>query len=95
MVVGAPPQLAGAYKGYNIVDYNNQFYGVPQSMGPLDLSKKEDRGREGILVGKDRKEIEQLIDKAVQSQTKVKTSRVPRLVGSYKGYNIVGYEGQL
>lgn len=92
---GSPPRLVDSYKGYNIVDYNKQFYGVPQSMGTLDLSKKEDRGREGILVGKDRKEIEQLIDKAIKSQTKVKaTNLLPQLVGAYKGYNIVDYNNQ-
>ncbi len=92
--VGQPPHLAGAYKEYNIVDYNNSFYGVPQSTGPLDLSKKEDRGRKGILVGKDRRDVEYLIDKAIQSQIKVKAvDSSPHLAGSYQGYNIVDYKG--
>ncbi len=90
-----PPQLVGSYRGYNIVDYGKQFYGVAQSMGPLDLSRKEDRSRAGIVVSKNRNEIEQLIDKAIQSpRADNGANYAPQLVGSYRGYNIVDYGNQ-
>jgi hypothetical protein len=95
--VDQPPILVGSYQGYNIVDYRGQFYGVPQSLGPLDLSKEKDRGHKEIVVSKDRREIEKLIDKAIQSRPKVKVKAVdqpPILAGAYQGYNIVDYRGQ-
>jgi len=97
--VDQPPRLAGSYQGYNIVDYRGQFYGVPQSLGPLDLSKEEDRKHKEIIVSKDRKEIEKLIDKAIQSRPKAQpkekaADRSPKLIQSYKGYNIVEYNNR-
>ena len=50
--------LIGEYREYNIVNDRGRFYAVPQSHGPLNLSKEEDRNRVGILIAKERKEVE-------------------------------------
>ncbi|MBI3862749.1 MAG: B12-binding domain-containing radical SAM protein [Planctomycetia bacterium] len=40
-IVEAPavPQLVGSLEGYNIVEYEGWFYGIPQSLGNMELDK--------------------------------------------------------
>ena len=44
------PCLLGSVEGYNVVQIGTKFLAVPQSLGPLDLSREEDRARPGIIV---------------------------------------------
>ncbi|MBF0518748.1 MAG: hypothetical protein HQK92_03400 [Nitrospirae bacterium] len=84
------PKLVGDYHTYNIVKYRGQFWAIPQSMGYLDLSKEYIRNLKGILVGKNRREIETLID----NYTLIFSENEPqRLVGDYNNYKILKYKG--
>ena len=56
------PLLVGEYKGYNLVEYNNVSYGIPQSLGAADITKEKDRNRPGIIKAKKRSEVEDQID---------------------------------
>lgn len=46
----APPRLVGVDEDaqVNLVSYGRYLYRVPRALGPLDLSCREDRGRDGI-----------------------------------------------
>ncbi len=85
MAILLQPELVGSYKGYSIVDYHGLFYGVPQSLGPVDLTEKKNRSRQEFLAEEDRTELEKRIRKTISSP--------PELVGTYKGYGIVDYNG--
>lgn len=50
--VNALPRLVGSVSGYNIVLFEDIYYAVPQSHGPMDLSQLEPSAMpEGILAG--------------------------------------------
>ena len=46
-------RLEEGYRGYNIVRYLGRFWALPQTLGPLNLTREEDRTRPGILVAED------------------------------------------
>lgn len=54
--------LVGAYKGYNLVNYDHYVLAVPISLGPLDLRRSEDFGRSGILSAITEDELRKSID---------------------------------
>jgi radical SAM superfamily enzyme YgiQ (UPF0313 family) len=43
------PMLLGSLEGYNIVSYEGWVYGIPQSLGPIDLSETDVIGLEGVI----------------------------------------------
>ena len=90
------PVLVESIKNYNIVSYGHKFYGVPQSLGPLDLSKEADRNKEQIIVDNDINSIKAKIIQAIkknvaESQKQTISYPVPILLESYRKYNIVAY----
>jgi hypothetical protein len=48
--------------GYNIVAYNSRFFGLPQSLGPLDLEQEDPCQRPGVIIASDMQELETHID---------------------------------
>jgi len=73
MAILLQPELVGSYKGYSIVDYHGLFYGVPQSLGPVDLTEKKNRSRQEFLAEEDRTELEKRIRKVFLSGFQVST----------------------
>ena len=67
-----PPLLAPALVGnidqYNIVYYNGDYFGIPRSLGPLDLSKEGDRDKKEICTAKTKEELQRLIIKRIIGQ---------------------------
>jgi hypothetical protein len=59
------PDLVGSYKGYNLVNYNHLTYGIPISLGHIDLRKEEDRTRPGIIPAETLQQLKNLIDNTV------------------------------
>lgn len=95
-----PPKLVKRYKKYNMVRYEDFFYALPQSLGPLDLARTEDRVRPGILVGKNLEEVHRLINEAIAVKVSgqipaqaLDPAGPPMLVTEHRGYNIVFYAG--
>jgi hypothetical protein len=43
------PALLGAIKKYNIVSYEGWIYGIPQNLGPMDLSEIDIMEMEGVI----------------------------------------------
>lgn len=79
------PLLTTSYKGWNIVEYDHHFYAVSQALGPLDLTKEEERNRPEVLVAESHEEIERGVD------AKLAQEKIPILLDSYEGYNLVQY----
>ncbi len=55
-------ELVGSYKGYNILKGHKLFYAIPQSLGPWDLTKEEQRNHPMILSAETQKELEKKMD---------------------------------
>ena len=62
------PVLSGNIAHYNIVYYNGDYFGVPRSLGALDLSKESDRGKKEICTAKTKEELQRLIIKRIIGQ---------------------------
>ena len=58
------PVLVAEHWRYNIVYYNNVFYGIPQALGPMDLSIEANRARQGIVTGSSIEKAKRNIDKS-------------------------------
>ncbi len=56
------PVLLESRKSYNIVRIGDRVYGVPQSLGPMELDKQNINSIPEILVGETTKEVRDLID---------------------------------
>lgn len=56
------PQLVISYKDYNIVKYGTYYYGIPQSLGHVDLNRKEHRALKDLIVENDIEKIKKQVD---------------------------------
>src|SRR5712692_10392628 len=45
------PRLLRSHRGYNLVDYRGQFYGVPQALGPVDWAGGRVDKLPGVVTG--------------------------------------------
>jgi hypothetical protein len=50
--------LLGAIEDYNIVSYEGFIYGLPQALGPLDLTQTDAIGIEGVIRDVSRQVVE-------------------------------------
>ncbi len=78
------PEIIDCYLRYNIIKYENAIYGIPQCLGPVDLTDKEQINRQEILKGKTFKQIINLINTLGPDE--------PELLDSYENYNIVKHK---
>ncbi len=62
------PRLIGEQQGYNIVEYEGWIYGLPQSLGPIDLADTDVIGTQGVLRDVSRSVIEEEIAEIVGLQ---------------------------
>ncbi|MEK6791520.1 MAG: glycosyltransferase [Deltaproteobacteria bacterium] len=89
---GLAPILIGSRKRYNLVEFEDSVYGVPLVIGALDLAKKIDRTKPGIITAETKEQVIRRIDEesAASGQTFDEPQEaVPVLERSHKGYNIV------
>ena len=56
------PVLLDSYKKYNRVHYRDLIYSVPHSLGPINLTSKENLSAPGILIASSRREAKRQID---------------------------------
>ena len=64
----APPRLLESLEGYNVVSYANQFFGVPQAMGPVDVDSPHISARPGVIIDLSLDGIRARIRKTGQSE---------------------------
>jgi len=60
------PRLIASLKGYNIVEYEGWFYGMPQSLGDIHLDKTDVIELPGIIRDLSREVVEHEIRETVQ-----------------------------
>ena len=92
---GAIPELIFPYENYNIVEYDNIYYGLPHSAGSLDLQKTDLSKIKGILKGSLVKEVMIQIDTLSNSNIKKNNESLkapPILIETIDNYNIVEYD---
>ncbi len=83
------PRLVGHYKGFNLVYYGSQFYGVPLSMGSVDLSQENVLSAKEVLSAPLLKELKREIDE------RIRLSKEPvTIISAYKRYNLLSFAGQ-
>jgi glycosyltransferase involved in cell wall biosynthesis len=52
------PELVGTCEGYNLLRYGGAVYGVPGSLGLVDLGADEERRRPGVIRGESVEEVQ-------------------------------------
>ncbi len=81
------PELIGSHRDYNIVLYAQRFYGLPQKLGPFDLTQNDPMKLSEILVAGSRVALIALIE-AAASESEV------TLLLSIGTANIVKFRGR-
>lgn len=64
-----PKLIEEGYKGFNVILYDNKFYGLAQDEGEFDIRKVENKGYKRLFVGRSVNEVKQLIDVPTDSST--------------------------
>ncbi|MBF0606464.1 MAG: glycosyltransferase [Magnetococcales bacterium] len=77
------PELIDTIDNYNVIKYDNVFYGLPASLGKIDFNDKTQLEHNDIIIGTTLKEVLYLIREAIHM--------VPLLLCSCGHYNIVRY----
>lgn len=95
---GAPsPRLAReGYRGFNIIEFGGEHYGLAQSEGAFDISRVRAGAYRSLLAGKSVEEVIGKIDAALaQPGRPAAAPAPPRLVEEgYRGFNIIEYGGE-
>ena len=119
------PCLTQSYRGFNIVQYREYFYGCPVSLGHINVSLEKERTQPDVVIGESEIHVKRVIDEIHSKQETeqpffvlpkdnefigISTSKEsfslidfkpddpsinassPRLIGHYKGYNLVSYD---
>jgi hypothetical protein len=55
------PRLLKTVGVHNIVQYGPRFFGLPQALGPIDLTQDDVTGRAGVVIDKDLASVERQI----------------------------------
>jgi hypothetical protein len=62
------PVLVGALDGYNVLEYEGWFYGLPQALGPLDLGQTDVIETPGVIRDVSRDVVETEIRELTRTQ---------------------------
>jgi hypothetical protein len=91
----SPPRLVSSLENYNIVQYGDWYYGLPQELGKIDLQDTDAIGVPGVVREHSREEAEKQIRlRRGHSATNLNRQRSqPRLLASLEDYNVIEYEG--
>ena len=100
---GAHPELLFEYKQHNIVEYDGVYYGIPQSLGAVELETSNPKLIEGVKYSGLLKTTMVNIDKSwvggrdspeeMSGEGYPVSDSAPKLLREYKGFNIVEYRG--
>lgn len=98
------PHLVRTIETYNVVGFDGLFYGVPQRLGEIrEWGEVNVAKMPGVVTGGTLQEIVSAIEEKLKTNSRPRAigpesaecsgSSAPKLVGTFKEYNIVGYEG--
>lgn len=89
----------GALQGFNIVRWKKLFFGIRQAIGAIDITEETEELRtrwstKDLVIAPLRSEVEAQI-RTLEADRSDSTGRFapPRLLGGYKGFNLVDYAG--
>jgi hypothetical protein len=103
----ALPELMWSMDGYNVVKYDGVFFGLPHGV-PIDWEADDVASIPGVFTAKTVKAVVNTIESKMQTGGAVQAThatrsqaigpageatRVPVLLGSLEGYNVITYEG--
>jgi hypothetical protein len=84
------PRLLKDLRGYSIVAYSNQYFGIPKEIGDIRLDRIDHKTIPQIIARMSLSELEDAIN---ETWLRSLDANQPRLVDSVHGYNIVAYKG--
>ena len=88
-------ELLELIEDYNLVRYRGYVYGLPRSLGSIDLTTTDVTDLEGVVRDVSRQVVENKIRELAVSRYGPAPSPQPQLLGSIENYNIVSYEGYI
>jgi radical SAM protein with 4Fe4S-binding SPASM domain len=95
LMVAASPQFSKVItrdtgQRINILQYQDNYFGLPRTLGPVNVTVDFDQLPKGVLVGESMDEVTRLIAAACLSED----TTTPLLVESYQDCNIVRYQNR-
>ena len=104
----AQPELMWSLDGYNVVKFDDMFYGLPHGVA-IDWELDDVASLPGVYAARTVKEVVRLIENNTQTRVSARATtsvlesqatgpageatHVPVLLGSLEGYNVIAYEG--
>ena len=82
-----PLPTIGLSKSYTFLRYDRLVYAVPYSLSSLDLREERERERDEIIKAKDLNEAESIVGEKIYTP--------PVLLESYKGFNLLDFDGSI
>lgn len=75
------PELAKSWHGYNIVTYKNKVFGIPQSLGSMDISQTDISSLKGIIHGLTVRGVQKEIDRLSEINSETLLSNLDQAQG--------------
>lgn len=82
------PQVLESWNNHNIIKYKNRYWGVPHTLGAVDLTQEETQNNSSITYSESLEETKDLIDE------KVGLISVPELIAEWANHNILKYKNR-
>jgi glycosyltransferase involved in cell wall biosynthesis len=84
------PVILANYQGFNLIRYRDLFYALPQALGHIDFTDKEQLRHPEIISSRTLEDVRKLIDEVIKLSVGV--PKFPEPTGSYKSYDLVKLE---
>ncbi|MEQ1811911.1 MAG: radical SAM protein [Terricaulis sp.] len=81
--------VEGSFLGHNLVRYLGKYWGIPESLGRVNISREADRERPGVLVRDSMEELRLAIESVPAFECEL-----PQLLHTQPPYNIVAYRSE-
>lgn len=86
---GPAPALLESHRGYNLIEYGENLYGVPFTLGEIDLTAQDSNALpEEIMVAPSQDSVKSLIDQLMNTPE-------GKIIEEYEYFNIIKWDGLL
>ena len=86
--LASPPEFLEEMSGHNILKYRNRYWGIPHSLGAVDITKEKNLEDSSILHADSLDEVKSEIDEAVG------LTSAPELLEEWNNHNIMKYQNR-